>query len=550
MTNLVKIAIPLLVLFSLVACGGGGGGGDGDSTPVAAVSLTGTVTDTTQAVVAGAQLTVTNAATGASVASTTSDAAGRYSLRGLPASTALRVLVAGAQGYFPISAVVTLSGTGASVVDVWLPSTRDKVSKVIQFATIASGATGGTVVSSTTIGSGETASLVVPGGSLEDSAAAVYSGAATIYLAPLEVGKLGTGFAPYQVALPAAAGDSYPADFPSNILELYASAALEMFAADGSDLGSDGTTVLSMPVPSAPAYLRTSAAAAVTPILWRYDSAVTAWVEMAEVPTFNGGTNTFSANVNQSGFYAVGVTSPATSISGRLLYSDGTTPAAGVTVYVTGLDAAYQQIVISDSTGNFSALVKDASQARLDFVGWGYGLQLGGSDNPSIDLATDPAAIGDVMLNYAQPVVDVSSPAVIQLDESDVSAPVTTGIILSSGRVLVIANSGGVTDTQANTEIADLVLVAEASDIGAGGIRTLKFAVGHSGTASDSQIRLAGDVTYVTEIRLDNLDLTTPVGIEVLTADGHAGVLTVSVVDDGGFGPGFWEVTLSSSFSL
>jgi len=548
MTNLVKMAIPLLVLFTLTACGGGGGGG---AAPTPAESLTGTVTDTTQAAVAGVQISVTNAATSASVASTTSDEVGRYSLRGLPTNTPLRVVATGAQGYFPMSALVTLTSSGASVVDVVLPSTRDKATAVIQSGAISSGAAGGTVISSTTIGSGETASLTVPANSLLDASAAVYTGSATVYLAPLEVGKMGTGFAPYQVVLPAAAGNSYPADFPSNILELYAATALDIVAADGSTLAGDGTTTtLTMPVPSAPAYLRSSAAAAATPILWRYDTATSSWVEASSVPTFNAGTNSFSAAVAQTGIYAVGVTSAATSISGSLLYSDGLTPAAGVTVYVTGLDAAYQQTVFSDSAGHFSALVKDASQARLDFVSWGYGLQLSGSNVPDVDLAIDLAAIGDITLAYAQPVKGVSSAAVVQLDEADVSAPVTAGIILSSGRVLVQASSGGVTDTLANTEIADVVLVAEANDIGAGGIRTFKLAVGHSGTVSDSQIRVAGDLTYVPEIRLDTLDLTTPVNIEVVTANGHSGVLTISAIGDGGHGLGFWQVTLSSSFTF
>lgn len=547
MTNLVKMAIPLFILFALTACGGGGGG---SSAPPPAVSLTGTVTDTTQAAVAGAQISVTDVATGASVASTTSDAVGRYSLRGLPTSTALRVVVAGAQGYFPISAVITLSSTAVSVVDIWLPSTRDKATGAIQFGTIGSAAAGGTVISQTTVGSSETASLTVPANSLQDALAAPYTGTATVYLAPLEVGKLGTGFAPYQLVFPAALNDSYPAAFPNQVLELYASAAVDMIAADGSLLESNGTTILSMPVPVAPAYLRTNAAAAVAPVLWRYDSAESAWVDMGAAPSFNAGTNTFDAAISMSGFYAVGVVSPATSISGRLFFSDGVTPAAGVTVYVTGLDAAYQQITQSDSDGNFTALVKDSSQAKLDFIGWGYGLQLSGSDAPVIDLATDPAAIGDITLAYAEPVKGTSSPAVVQLDDTDLQAPVTRGIILSSGRIFTVASSGGVTDTLATAEIADVVLVAEVNDISIGGGRALNLEVGHSGTTSSSQIRLAGATTYGTKVRLDDLDLTAPVDIEVLTANGHAGVLTLSEIDDVTNGPGFWTLTLSSSFSL
>lgn len=550
MTYLVRIAIPLFVLFSLTACGGGGGGGP---TPV---SLTGTVTDTTQAAVAGAQITVTDAATGDSIASATSDAAGRYSLRGLPTGTALRVEAAGEQGYFPMSAVVTLVSDGASLLDISLPSTRDKATKTIQFGTIANGATGGAVISSNTIGSGETAILTVPAGSLQDASGAAYLGSAEIYLAPLEVGKLGTGFAPYQVVLPAFVGDSYPAAFPDEILELYASAAVDMIAADGSDLVGDETSmdmpVLTMPVPVAPAFLRTSAAAQLEPILWRYDPATTAWIEMAATPIFDEITNTFSADIGMSGLYAVGVTSPATSISGRLLYSDSTTPAAGVSVYVTGVDAAYQQTTNSDSNGNFSALVKDSGQAKLDFIGWGYGLQLSGSDTPSVDLSTDPDGLGDVTLAYAMPVKGVSSPAVVQLVDTDMSAPVTTGIILSSGRLFVATTSGGATDTLATAEIADVVLVAEDFDFIANAGPVVNLVVGESGTFdSQSQIRLAGDPVYGTKVRLDDLDLsTTPATIEVLTADGHQGVVTVHEVSDGGFGAGFWELTLSSSFSL
>ncbi|MBF4581514.1 carboxypeptidase regulatory-like domain-containing protein [Curtobacterium sp. VKM Ac-2865] len=82
-------------------------------TPPGTVAVTGTVVDTTGAPVADAAVTITDQATGATLAETVTDADGAYAAPGLPAATAVVATVAGAT---PVTATTGADGADPVVI--------------------------------------------------------------------------------------------------------------------------------------------------------------------------------------------------------------------------------------------------------------------------------------------------------------------------------------------------------------------------------------------------------------------------------------------------
>lgn len=396
----------VLVLF-LAACGGGGGGG-----APAPVSVSGSVTDTqpgTIQPVAGASVTTVDAATGVSLGAVRTDAAGRYEIRGLPAGATYRLLVEGpGPQYFPASGEVTIVAGAQIRRDFSLAHTGPA-------QTTASG-----YESLTTIDGGLTASISTPT-ALLTGAGTAYGGAVQAYLAPIDVSRIGNGFAHYQE------GFVVTSAAPSSIRLAYASAAFDLRDAAGAELAVDPAAPVTLTLP-VPLPLQAAAPAAAGLALYRFNTATLAWEAVpaaglvAVAPT--AAIEAYTAQVAEPGLYQVVAETAYVTVGGRLVYDDyapaipdnpatttvneavpehPATAAAGATVYVNAVGAGYQQVVTADADGYFTAYVENpnalgAHGLRLEFVAWGNGIELsnyrdlGVIDLQGLSPATTPVA--------------------------------------------------------------------------------------------------------------------------------------------------------------
>ena len=372
---------------SLFACGGGGGGGS-----LPAVSLSGSVTDSqpgTIKAVIGATVQVVQADTGKTVATVKTDAAGRYEVRGLAAGVPYQVLVNGpTEQYFPASGEVTIVKGAIIRRDFSLPRTG-----------LAQAVSGG-YESLTTMDGGLTAGVTTPT-SLLTATGAAYTGSPQVYLAPIDVSRIGNGFAQFQDGFVVVAAVA-----PASIRLAYASAALDVRSSTGAALTIDPAAPVTLTLP-VPVPLQGSAPAASSLTLYHFNESTLVWeavptaalTEVAPIADIEA----YSAQVAGTGLYqVVEEVASYVSVGGRLVYDDyaaaipdnpatttineavpehPATPAAGATVYVNAIGAGYQQVVTTDADGYFVAYVEDpdlvaSHDLRFESVAWGNGIEL------------------------------------------------------------------------------------------------------------------------------------------------------------------------------
>jgi hypothetical protein len=506
------VLLALLVL-SLMACGGGGGGGGG---PAPVLKLTGTVSDSTQAPVDGATVFAYNSATNALIAQATTNAVGRYSFDNLQTAVPMTFKVTGPVGTFPAQAEkVTLATTAATVLDFYLPSTAP--------------------ASETSAGIWQSPSQI--DGPRRAVVANISPAPTAVNVAPFDVSLIGAGYPVYSVS-PLEVG-------VDEIIELYAAAA---FSVSGATVTSAD---LYLPVPLV---LDVAAAAAVAPVLYHFNETTNAWVAASVAPTLTvdpvNGDPAFLATVTQAGLYRVGAVVPASSVSGTLTYSDGITPAAGVTVHVTGSATGnaygYQQVLVTDNLGQYTALVKTGGTTTYTFTSWGYGVELSQSSaNPTATLA------------FGQPTYGVPATATLILDDPAIlpnTSMDSIGLIVASGRLssdpVVIDGTTltpGRADVSFNVNSFDGSLSLNATTKGSG---IQQGAVGMT-FANLTVAPTTGYADYTTFAAIP-IPTTIPTGgllLVVQTSDGYAKISIDSVTETPA-NSGNWVITFRSAFSL
>jgi len=368
----------LALVLSLVACGGGGGGG---GTP----NLLGNVADSTRQPLAGVSIAAYDN-NGKQVGSTKSDAAGRYKLR-VPTGKPLTLVATGLTGTFPAQTEnITLVSGSSTLLDIYLPSTD-----------VATESSANVWQSQAVLRSMQAAVLDATLSAPQPTA---------VYLAPYDVAEIGNGYPIYSVS-PFALADS-------SITEYFAAAGVT------TDVAFD-QAVLYLPVP-----LNLVTTPPANADLYRFDPTTHAYV-VAGTATLGtdlvNGDPAYFATITADGLYRVGTSTAnnADSTVGTVLYQD-LTPAAGITVFVTGTDYGYQQIAVTDVNGQFSALTKNGGSSSYEFVAWGYGLQLSATD-------TSPSTT----LPFNEPMSGTPAATSITLD--DVLGPISIGLIAASGRM-------------------------------------------------------------------------------------------------------------------
>lgn len=514
MKHLAQILLTLLYVVSLMACGSGGGGGGGGAVPDPVLSLTGTVSDSTQAPVNGAVVTIFNTA-GTPIAQATTNAVGRYSFNDLGTEADRTIKVTGPSGTFPAQAEkITLAAAAATVIDFYLPSSAP--------ASVATAISPTTWQSPTQIEGARRAYLQL---------AAAPASTPAVTLAPVDVSQFGDGFPSYSVS-PLALG-------VDELLEVYAAAA---FSFSGPAL--TGAT-LRLPVP--PSFDAT-AAATVAPVLYRLDETTAVWVAQTAVPAYvldptNG--NYFSAAVTQPGYYRVGKAVPAQPVTGTLTYSDGTTPAAGVTVHATGGDYGYQQVLVTNAQGQFTALVKTGGITGYTFTAWGFGVELNQSS------ATPSATLG-----FAKPAATVPATARLTLDDPGIlpNAGVDSiGLIAASGRLssdVKVIDGSPLTPARAdvsfNVSSFDGSLSLNATTKGSG-IQAIPGTTFETLTAAPAN-GYADQTTFASI----PIPTTIPAGGLLVAVKTSAGFAKISIdsVTETPAASGNWTITFRSTFSL
>lgn len=518
---IVHVALALFAV-SLMACGGGGGGGGGGIAP-ATLSLTGTVSDSAQAPVPGASVSAYSD-TGTLLAQATTDVVGRYSFTGLSTGAPLTLKVTGPAGTFPAQAenIVLVSGV-ATVLDFYLPSS-------------------GPATESTPDIWQSQAQIHGPRRAVVDLSASVLSAAPTgVNVAPFDVSLIGDGFPAYSVS-PLVVG-------VDEIVELYAAAAFSVSGAtfDAADLY--------LPVPLS---LDIAAAAAAAPSLERFDEIANGWVPEAVTPILTidpvNGDPAFLATVTRSGYYRVGAPVAAETVTGTLTYSDGTTPAAGVTVHVTGsllpdpLNAyGYQQVLVTDSLGQFTALVKTGGNTAYTFTAWGFGVEL-----------SQTSTTASSTLAFARPTYGVPATASVALDDDAILPnfePSSIGLIVASGRLsgdaLVIDGTTltpGRADVSFNLNSFDGTLSLNATTKGSG----IQLVTGNTFAG----LTAAPATGYLDATTFASIPIPEPADfpaagllVAVQTSDGYAKIAIDSVAADP-LNPDNRVITIRSVFSL
>ncbi|PKN13258.1 MAG: hypothetical protein CVU69_02865 [Deltaproteobacteria bacterium HGW-Deltaproteobacteria-4] len=502
-----------LLAVSLMACGGGGGGGGSAPT----LKLTGTVSDSTQAPVDGATV-FAYSDTNSIIAQATTNAVGRYSFTTLPVNAPLTLKVSGPAGTFPAQAEkITLSSSAPTVLDFYLPSTAP--------------------ASETTAGSGIWQSPAQIHGPRRAVVASLSPAQTAVNVAPFDVSLIGDGYPVYSVS-PLAVG-------VDEIIELYAAAA---FSVSGATITSAD---LYLPVPLV---LDVAAAAAAAPVLYRFDETINAWVDTTITPVLTvdpvSSAPAFRATVTQAGLYRVGKVVPATPVTGTLTYSDGTTPAAGVTVHVTGSATGnaygYQQEVVTDSLGQYTALVKTGGTTSYTFTAWGFGVELSQSS------ATPTATLA-----FAKPTYGVPATATLTLDDPAVlpnTSADSIGLIVASGRLSndpVVIDGTTLTDGRAdvsfNVNSFDGSLTLNATTKGSG---IQQAAVGK--TFANLTVAPTTGYADATTFATIPVPTTIPTGgllVVVKTSDGYAKISIDSVTETPA-NSGNWVITFRSAFSL
>jgi len=504
-----------VLTLSLIACGGGGGGGGAP-----ALSLTGTVSDSTQVPVNGATVTAYNN-TGTAIAMTATNGVGRFNFYGLPVNAALTFKVTGPAGTFPAQAEkVTLAAGVVTVLDFYLPSSGPATESLALPDNWES-----------------QAQIAGPRRTVVDLSASTLSATPTaIYAAPFDVSQIGDGY-PVDSVSPLAVG-------VDEIVEFYAAAAFSISGAtfDQADLY--------LPVPPPLDAAAVAADLAATTILYRFNETTSAWVAEAITPTLTtdpiNGSPAFSATVTQPGYYRVGAEVAAAPVTGTLTYSGGATPAAGVTVYATGSDHGYQQVLVTDALGQFTALVKTGGTTAYTFTAWGFGVEL-----------SQTSATASATLDFAKPTYGVPATARLTLDDAGIppnDGPDSIGLIVASGRLssdpLVIdgtVQTPGRADVSFNVSSFDGSLSLNATTKGSG----IQLGAAGQTFANLAFAPAAGYLDYTTFASIP-IPTTIPAGgllILVKTSAGYAKI-SIDSVSETPPASGDWVITYRSAFSL
>lgn len=538
-----------VISLSLIGCGGGGGGGGASevATPVAPVTpavpltatLTGTITDTTLAPVAGATVRINN------TAAATTDAAGRYTITGLTENTSLLVAFAGpTAAFFPAAATVRLIGGKTTALDLFLTKATGQT---------VNAATGGTITSQTYLDPPGNAVYNLAANDLL-SGAALYGGNATVYLAPVDVGKPGHGLAIFQASLGALVR-VLAAD--TKILETYGSAGLNITDAAGTPLAivAPPSSTLTIPIPATPAQLRTNAPASID--LWRLDTATGSWTHTPG-ETANKVGDTYTAAVSSPGLWRAAVertqsAGELTAITGTLYFNNGTT-ASGATIYLNGTDHGFQSIGTTGANGTFSLPARTGRNFTLNFVVWANGAQWPYQQTIT-SLGAANAGLGNITLPYSPPVAGTTATATIKIDSMTTNTnPVQLGYLLAGGRQI-----SGKEDTLAVEQISDVVFIANAAipPFGAATLTPSRNGGGVQVVAGNTfeGLTTAPTVGYFTsadapaQYTIANLETATlPVLVAVKTAQGHYAKISIDAVT--AFGATGWQVTFRHAFSL
>ncbi|MEN8135837.1 MAG: carboxypeptidase-like regulatory domain-containing protein [Thermodesulfobacteriota bacterium] len=543
MKGVLKLFGIFFLSLSLFACGGGGGGG-GVVAPTATV--TGTVTDSTLEPVAGVSVTVQGGST------TQTDAAGRYTLSGISAIAHQISFSPPANKYFPAAATVVCVGGKTTVLDIFLARGEG--------VALADADLGGTITSPTYINAVQDSTFVLTATDVKDSTGADYIGDATVYVAPIDVGKPGHGLASYQSNL----GNVFTAltGSPSSTstIEIFGAAAVAIEDPAATPLAlvaAGSTSTLELPIPDSPADVIRLTAPQPTASLWYYDESVGALVEHANLATYNVGTVSgpyYEATIDRTGLWLAGVEHlTPTIINGTLLFSNNAA-AAGATIYAAGDDHGFTHITSTDASGSFSFPAKSGSDLTLHFVvsangaQWPHEISLTG-------LNAANAAMGNIDLPFAPPVVGAAAQATITVDDRDIAgggnAPDVLGYVLSSGRQLSDPDSA---DDSTARNIGNVVFVASSLaefdpitvDPSLNGSAIQVIAGQTFGTLSS-----VPTIGYIADkVNLDPAVTTFPVLLAVQTDKGHYGKISIDSVTSLDLNNNEWRITFRHAFSL
>jgi|GEM_PF-2083310 len=543
MKEALKLFVVMLFVAGLSACGGGGGG---SYVPPPATKVGGTVTDTTLAPVAGATVEVIG-----TTRSKTTDSAGRYSFAGMMPGKEYTLKITGPDAScFPTFARATLTAYHPTMLDVYLTRAGDNPVPTVDAAA------GGSVTSTAFIGGAQTATINLAANELANGDGTPYAGNAGVYIAPVDVGKLGYGLATYQVNL-----DNVFAAITasSTIYELYGSAAFRVVDGASNDLGlvSPSTSTLEIPIPASPADLRANAPSTATMIY--LDETTGSWVEDGNA-TLDASLTSYTGIVSRPGIWRAVLThdfTTLTEITGQATFNDGSA-ASGVTVYVNGVDYAYQNQTTTDANGNFASLVKNTGTVNVRFVVAANGAQW----THDVELVDPTAAdVGALQLPFAPPVRGGVATQTVLVDNRDTAvspsnAPDVMGYILGSGRT--VYDPAELTDVTA-VNVADFSFVANQFDIGSGLISLTP-------TESGSGIQVVAGQTFETlttapasgyilpptpfAVNLEPGTATFPILIAVQTAQGNFAKVSIDSVTSMNAQNNLWQITFRHAFSL
>ena len=428
-----------IALFWAVGCGGGSGssgnGAAADNGAAASQSITdstlmGSVLDKSSGnapAVAGVTVTAAKAAAPTTIVdSATTDSLGRYAFYNLPVGEELVISVS-PQGVkqdqwgntyrlFPSANRITLQATETARLDFTLSAAYGKTFDVTQDNTLSAN---GTVDTAAAAGEVE-----LTANSLEDANGTAATGQVTSFIQPIDVTQATTNGGNAGI-------DAFPGNMQANDgtqevdIVSYGAMNVSFTDSEGNALNlKDGSTAtIRIPVPAS----AQATAQNHDPIdLWYFNTTTGIW-EKEGTATLSGDKSYYEGTVSHFSTWNADVAEEVATVTGKVVYSDGTTPASYVLIKLTGVGYGFTYQAITDANGNFSLRARRGYDAKLEAVLPNRRESLG--TKAIEDSAT--FSLGNLTLSFDKPETGVTS---VQMTIT-IDADTPTGLLMSLGSV-------------------------------------------------------------------------------------------------------------------
>ncbi len=426
-----------VAIFWAAGCGGSSGssstttgGGAAANQSITDSTLMGSVLDKSSGnapAVSGVTVTAAKASAPTTVVeSATTDSLGRYAFYNLPVNEELVISVS-PQGVkqdqwgntyrlFPSANRITLKATETARLDFTLSAAYGKTFDPTAAVTLN---TNGSVTTADAAGEVE-----LTANSLEDADGNAATGQVMSFIQPIDVTQATTNGGNAGIDAFPGTMQAIRTDQSESSIVSYGAMSVEFTDSQGNALNikTGSTATIRIPVPTA-----SQATAPATIPLWYFDTSTSLWKEEGTA-TLSGDKSYYSGTVSHFSTWNADVPEEVATVTGTVVYSDGTTPASYALVKLTGVGYGFTYQAITDASGNFSLRARRGYSANLEAVLPNRRESLG--SKAIADSAT--VSLGNLTLSFAKPETGQTSVQMTITIDADTDQ---TGLLLALGSI-------------------------------------------------------------------------------------------------------------------